>query len=73
MVGPCFSQYPRWTVADQDLIGMTVAEGWPSVFEEIVCERDLSLAALALASACADFFLPTVNDDPHGSAGACGR
>jgi hypothetical protein len=31
------------TIADQDLIGMTVAEGRPSVFEQVVCERDFSL------------------------------
>ena len=50
---------------------MTVAEGGLSVFEEIVCERDLSFAALAFASACADFSFP-VNDDPHGVCGLFG-
>ena len=38
----------RKAVADQDLIGMTVAEGRLSIFDEVVRERDLSFAALAL-------------------------
>jgi hypothetical protein len=49
-------------VADQDLIGMTVAEGRLSIFDEVVRERDLSFAALAFAKACADFALPVFDN-----------
>jgi hypothetical protein len=42
---------------------MTVAEKGFSTFDEVFRECDLSFAALAFASACADFALP-VFDDP---------
>jgi len=44
-------------------MGITVAEERLSIFDEVFRECDLSLAALAFASACADFALP-VFDDP---------
>jgi hypothetical protein len=48
-------------------MGMTVAEGRLLIFDKVVRERDLSLSALALAKACADFPL-LILDDPDGSA-----
>jgi hypothetical protein len=50
---------------------MTVAEGGLSIFDEVFRECDLSFAALAFASACADFALP-VFDDPHAVAAFSG-
>ena len=61
----------RKAVADQDLIGITVAEGRLSIFDEVFRERNLSFAAVAFASACADFPL-SVLDDPDRAAAFAG-
>jgi hypothetical protein len=56
-LGNCWAVFfaiNREAVTYQDLIGMTVAEGGLSIFDEVFRECDLSFAALAFASACAD-------------------
>jgi hypothetical protein len=55
----------RKAIANQDFMGITVAEGRLSRSDDVFRERDFSLVALAFAKACADFAFP-IFDDPLG-------